>query len=208
MSTTRSSQERQQAQEVARRLRAEGWDVSETPPASNLPQTLRNFSPDLLATRGDQHLIVEVKSLRTRPAEDDRLDAMATAISALPHWDLRLVWIGEQELPQESLVLNKWADGARALLQTQPEAALLLAWSAVEGSLARRAEDAGVSPRLLGNALVNELYSQGATSDEEFDLLKRAYRLRSALAHGRQGEPVDPNFVRRLLEIFVPATSA
>ena len=50
------------------RLRAQGWEVLSEPGSSDLPAALSAFRPDLVAHRGEEHVVVEIKSGRPLPS--------------------------------------------------------------------------------------------------------------------------------------------
>lgn len=53
-------------QALAARYRQEGFEVVAEPSASELPDALRPFRPDLLARRGDETVMVEIKTRRPK----------------------------------------------------------------------------------------------------------------------------------------------
>jgi Holliday junction resolvase len=51
---------------IAKRYEERGYTVSVGPSVAEIPFSLGNFRPDILASRGDEHLIIEVKSSAER----------------------------------------------------------------------------------------------------------------------------------------------
>lgn len=119
-------------QTVAELLRT-GWEVVEEPGQQVLPQPLREFRPDILARRGSELLIVEVKSRRS--SDLSRLDALASAVARVPNAKLEIDWQGdvaEFDPPEENI--RVYLDEASRLLSVEAfTAALLIAWAALEG---------------------------------------------------------------------------
>ncbi len=180
------------------RLRAAGWDVVVGPGSDDLPTALSDFQPDLVAHRGNEHAIVEIKSRRVPPNLD--LVTLAERVAGLPGWRLELVYVPEELAIAEPAQLLRWALTALELTGSSPEAALLLSWSALEGLLHQLALQRGVDTDLPGSLLA-ALASLGVLDDDEHDQLRRAMTVRNALAHGRQGPAVRASDVRRLNQL-------
>jgi hypothetical protein len=191
---------------AATRLRAAGWQVVEQPAPEQLPAPLGRFHPDLVAHRrgewGEEHVAAMVRGVRPPDSPDpgpDELAALAGQLLDLPGWELEVVWTGADEPPVSAAHTAERARRAQGLVATDPEAALLLAWAAVEGALAAQAEREGVTHR-RGGALLAELYSRGLLEESTFDLLRDAQRRREAIAHGRSAQ-VQPDLVRWLAQL-------
>lgn len=189
---------REAAAAAAGRLRSQGWEVVSEPGAGELPPALADVRPDLVARRGDEHLVVQVKSRRMPPNMDTVV--LAERVGALPGWRLELVYVPEAPLTADREELSQRALRAYNLAKTDPEAALLLAWSAVEGLLHRLAEGRGLDTDAPG-ALLSALASLGVIDEAEHRQLREAWEVRNALAHGRQGPTPDKRAVQRLSDL-------
>lgn len=190
------------ARQVADRLRAEGWDVVDEPPADALPRELREFRPDLLAARGDKRLVVEIRGLRMSGRSSEDLEVLTQRLATTPDWDLELVWPGEDDPPAPRALLEDRARRAQTLADSDPEAALMLAWSAAEGALVDVAERAGLSRTRSGAGLVTELSSRGLVTEEQYEVLRVAQQHRHLVAHGRVAEDLDPRLVQELVDLL------
>ena len=81
-------------------------------------------------------------------------------------------------------LINRRADEVPGLLiQEHEEAALLIAWSALEGALRSREVRRG-TPSLTKRLNIKDLYSTGLLTQGQFRLLEEAARLRGRIAHG------------------------
>src|ERR1700733_469464 len=121
--------------EVASEYEEEGYEVVVKPSAGQLPEILRDFRPDIIATRGSETVLVEVKRGQTA-LTDDRLEMMAKR-AELIGYRVDLVFTPEplaspltrsrrRELLVQALGLIE---------QENSEAGLLLAASVLEASL-------------------------------------------------------------------------
>jgi hypothetical protein len=175
------------------------------PAPEQLPAGLRDARPDMIARRGDEHLVVEIRGLRRaapHPVEDP-LAGLAARIAEMPGWQLEVVWTGQDEPPAPPSVLADRARRAADLADVDAEAALMLAWSALEGALAARAERAGVRPH-VGMNLAAELHSRGLLDEATYALVRDAQRLRAQVAHGRSAR-VDLSLVHRIVGLALSA---
>ncbi len=179
---------------VTEEYRNAGYEVIPTPSPAHLPPALYRHRPDLLAVRGDEHVVVEV----TVGGESGgpRLGALAEAVASLPGWHFRLVVLPRGELwehgaaaePSEADIEASLQD-ADALAETRPVAALLLAWGATEAALRTSASRLGVSAAPDGASVVlGRLAYEGILDGADYDTLRSARLLRNAAAHGYRAE--------------------
>jgi hypothetical protein len=89
-----TSREKQRARAIAEEYRSKGYEVIEEPSPAQLPDFLASYRPDLLAQRGDEAVIVEVKS-RSSLAKDPQIRELARLLQTKPHWNFELVVVGE-----------------------------------------------------------------------------------------------------------------
>ncbi len=186
-------------QDTAERLRAQGWQVTIEPSETELPAPLHGFRPDLLARREQEHLVVQVAS-RQRPASM-RSVALAEQVNRLPGWRLDMVYVPELPLIEDQEQLLNRAARARDLVTRDPEAALLLGWSALEGTLHRLAGSRGSDVDSAG-AVLARLTSVGAIDEGEHEFLRAALQTRNALVHGQKGPAPDVGQLDRLIELI------
>jgi hypothetical protein len=178
-------------QTVAELLQA-GWEVVEEPGQETLPEPLHDFQPDILARRGSELLVVEVKSRRS--SDLGRLDALATAVARVPNAKLEINWLGdvpEFDPPVENI--RAYLDDASGLIGSRAfTAAVLVSWAALEGAVVYFASDKDdVRPWSTPWQLLSDLYSLGYVSDRDFERLTAFWKLRNEIAH--HVSPVIPS---------------
>ena len=93
---TATSRERQRAQAIAEEYRSRGYEVINQPSPEQLPEFLAGHHPAMLVQKGDEAIIVEVKS-RSSLTKDPRIRELARLVQAEPHWHFELVLVGEEE---------------------------------------------------------------------------------------------------------------
>lgn len=203
---------------VARELVSEGYDVMRDPSPLLLPAKLAALGPDLVARRGDENVIVEVK-LTPDPKGAEQVRALARAVEACPGWHFRLV-TAPRPPDAETLTVDQilgWTEEAERLIgEGHREAGLILLLAAAEATGRRLAEAEGIRVQAWHPAaMLRELVHQGLMTNADLDLLDQARVRRNLLVHGLAGEPLDPGWlssvvaaVRRLIgEILQPSGS-
>jgi hypothetical protein len=193
-STEANSADLALANQVAEEYRSRGYAVKVEPAGDDLPFDLGSYRPDLVAVRGNDKLLIEVKSSVRRKPLDNLVDA-ANHVRAHPEWRLLLVTADDtlRELPDgEERDLPSWSQFRTALGRTYGYAVAgaewgraLMIWSLIEGMLRRRSLDEKLPlDRLPTTALIREMYSRGELSVSQYEGLTAALPIRNELAHG------------------------
>jgi len=202
--------ERQRLERIADEYRSRGYDVLVEPLGPELPPFLGNHRPDLIARKGDEGLVIEVKH---SPAEGESTEIgwLAERIRCEPGWRLVVVAQSpaEELVPGERLSLLSDAEveqhlneASRLLASGQQEAALLLAWASIEAQLRQEAKREDIPlPRPDTLTLLRQLVSHGLVDRDEHNLLTSAFRARSAVAHGFQPPGDIEPIVHTLLDL-------
>jgi REase_AHJR-like/Protein of unknown function DUF86 len=203
-----TSPERQRARALAEEYRSRGYEVIEEPSAAQLPDFLSGYRPDLLVRKGDEAIVVEVKS-RSSLAKDAQIRDLAQLLQTKPHWNFELVMVGEGERisapegarPFARDDILRGLEAAEKLLESGfSEAALLLAWSTAEATVRLLIEAEGIvldqltPPYILKQAVMN-----GVIAREEYNFLTKVIKYRNALVHGFKTIDFDPALVSELI---------
>ena len=192
---------------VAADYRRRGYDVDVEPSGPSLPEFLGEYRPDLIARGSGETVVVGVK-VGTQMSVAERLRDVVEQINRQPGWRFSLVFVNPEHpdqlteaKPAPLLVLEERAKTADDLFQAdQKEAAFLLLWSAVEGTLRLLAERADLPlSSLPPSALLRDMYSAGEISRQHFESLMRLLPIRNQLVHGLEAqEGVDVEELRRI----------
>jgi len=186
--------EKSKINELAEQYTRQGYTVTLEPYELDLPFNLDGYRPDLVATKENSGLIVEVKGKLARlPVE--RFRTIAEEVSRHPGWRFLLVTLDDvesQNLPGISEDLPQWtqlkdhayqADGL--LKNGKMEPALLYLWSIFEAALRKHAMDTAIPvERFPVLRLVNHMYSLGELTLSQYDLTNIVMKTRNKLAHG------------------------
>jgi hypothetical protein len=216
--------ERAHVERLAASYRAEGYDVQVQPAPHERPDFLP-FQPDLIVTRGDDRRVVEVK-LRHTPAAESQARRLAALIEAQPGWAFELVVVGDRVgartapvfdapdvLPPDAL-RARLASARRLLDDGDAGAALLVAWSSLEGALRLLARAEGVAlDGPSAQRLLKRSTEEGLIDRSRYRALARLQAKRHPHAYGLAGSvaPDDvhalTDYVAEVLDEAVGATS-
>ncbi|HEY9800939.1 MAG TPA: hypothetical protein V6D25_11320 [Leptolyngbyaceae cyanobacterium] len=172
---------------------SEGFQVLIEPKIEQLPFDLDNYEPDIIATKDNSGLVIEVRTSPNRISVD-RFQVIAEKVSQHPGWRFLLVTLEDVEsesLPGISEQLPSWQElidrfeQAHRLMENHVEPAFLFMWSIFEGALRRRAVDLSIPvERFPTSGLIKQMYSLGELSIPQFDVVQTCNEVRNRLAHG------------------------
>lgn len=196
--------------EIADRYRREGYDVVVTPGPGQIPDFLAGFRPDLLATRGEQGVVVEVKLRRLDLADDPQITRLAEVLDARPGWRLDTIVL-EPETSLEGAAqggVEPSDSELQQMLDTADELAAngyapyacVVAWAGLEAAMRRLRDEVELYGRSTPNELMTTLYGKGFLSREQFLRLRHAQQIRNRIVHGLVPQTVDTGTVRYLTD--------
>lgn len=202
--------------DVVREYQRQGYAVSLRPNPQTMPELLRNFDVDLIATRGDEVVLVEVKNRAT--AEAENLAALANAIDQLPGWRLDLILLpSSMESTSPNKVLDhesmraRLRDAERLADAGSYESAMLLAWTAIEAQLRSIAANNDVPIRAYGPAqIAKQLVTYGLLDERQYRDLISLVGVRNNVVHGFRREELSRDDARKAVRLateLAPARS-
>lgn len=182
---------RERVAEARRNLELDGWEVllRDQLVDVSVPKQLIELAPDIVARKGSELLVGEVKSRSSHSLAI--LNALADAVAKLPNARLEVYWLGDEPQGEPALErIRELASEARTLAATgHLAAAAVIAWAALEGALERYAADRGAlittgSERVFTAwPLLSRLYSLGYVSEGDFQRLGEVRKQRNAAVH-------------------------
>lgn len=198
----------QRLSELLQEYERDGYRVIVHPQQAELPNFLANFTPDALAFRGAEKVVVAVQ-LREELVDNGTFLALTKAVEAAPDWRLDLVVVSRDELPVVEPRANELTTGeirakldfARQLVAAaQPQVALLIVWSALESSLRQVVEEHDVElDRPQPITLIRQSTWLGLIDQQEHEWLRQALRYRNLVAHGFQAPGISNSFIEKLI---------
>jgi hypothetical protein len=186
---------------VAQQYRDEGFVVVTHPDADHLPDFAADLGADILATRGNEKALVQIKKTRADVEADPTISHRAEVIGKQPGWRYDLIVLNEGDAfrritrgsrePSEQEIDRAITEVETLLEINQTRPALVLAWAALEAAMRRVCSDVELYvPKTTPSELLRTLYGNGILTRKEFDLLRETYRLRTEVVHGL----VSPSF--------------
>lgn len=179
---------------IAERYEERGYVVTLEPPRSAVPFPLENYMPDILAVKGDEKILIEVKTsgARINPESYFRLDQ---EVQQHPGWRFLLVTVSEAELQEysSSIASNVSINSIRENLQNMdrlvgdPKMSRLILpslWMAYVSALRLLALDEDVEvDDYTDLSLINKAYSGGMISIDEYEAARNLMTLRNQAMH-------------------------
>jgi hypothetical protein len=192
--------EREAIRQYADWYAQQGYQVSIEPSPRELPEFLRTLAPDMIARRGGENVVVEIKT--SSPASFETVQRLARALEHRAGWQLQVVyadlpdpeWQPPAQLPERQAL---WARldliGSPGEDEDQSRLEFLLLWSIVEAAARHRLSALKIPPttRISSSALLKMLVSEGIIEDDDYAVLRRGLAARNAIAHGFLNQTVD-----------------
>lgn len=192
---------------IAREYRQKGYKVSVEPSPSELPDFLKNYSPDIVASSKDEIVVIEVKS-RTSLSSEHEVQELARLVDAEPGWRFELVLVQDPSVhsaphgssPIGEQEIERFVEAADFLQSKDfDQAALVSAWSALEAAVRLRCvrEDIALD-QFAPDYLLKQAVTYGVISRSEYRDLRDAMNYRNAFVHGFTLEGFDRKLIRYL----------
>jgi len=200
-------------QGLAQRYRSEGYHVIVHPQAEQLPPFAKDFGVDILATRGDERTLVQVKQDRADLEADPKVAIEAGITNAQPGWQYDLVVLTKDDPARKVLkdarestpeqIEQMLAESEKVTQDGALKAGFLVAWAALEAAMRRAAQRTGVGGAIgtPPNLLLREVYTWGYISRDDFARVDEARRLRTAIVHGLAPSFVNADTVHYLVRL-------
>ena len=191
---------------TAEKYRSKGYVVSRDEVLDVLP----GFRADLVARKGDQVKVIEVKCRSTLTASP-QVSEVAHLLNSKPGWTFELILVGqpeELESPRGARsiegdsILQQIEQAEKVLESGFPAAAFLLAWSALEAVLRAMIEEEGISIKRVTTSgyVLTMAVIHGAISRDVYKHLAGMMKYRNAIAHGFSVDEFDADIVRDLIK--------
>jgi uncharacterized protein YutE (UPF0331/DUF86 family) len=199
-------------QQVADFYAFRGYQIRVRPLPEDLPPFAKDFKVEIVGRRGKSGVLVSVKKNRDELAADRDLPRYAEVTAAHPDWRFDFFILeksdgggASRELVAKEIQQNLTL--AEELLQLErPDfvrPAFTTAWVAFEAAMRMRLRAAGGTPDwgTTPRDLMNELYSEGVFSPDEFARLELACGLRNTLFHGYAADDFDATIVLFIIQV-------
>jgi hypothetical protein len=189
---------------IAERYEERGYVVTLGPPRSAIPFPLGNYTPDILAIKGDEKVLIEVKTSGARINQESyfRLDQ---EVQRHPGWRFLLVTVSDAELQEypSSVASNVSIESIRENLRNMdplvddPKMSRLVLpslWMAYVSALRLLVLDEDVElDDYTDLSLINKAYSGGMISIDEYETARHLMTLRNQAVHSFDTAATPPD---------------
>lgn len=194
-------------QELKARYERDGYEVLVEPQKGVVPFDLGNYIPDLVASKPPGGLIIEVKTANARTSIE-RYQSIAHIVQQHPGWRFLLVTVDDLNVPASLREMADWDElvaklgVTRSLIDTgNSEPAVLYLWSIFEAAMRRLAITTTMPiERLPATKLMNQLFTVGYLSIDDFTTAKKFLIMRNGITHGF-GTPLDDPLLESFLRV-------
>lgn len=197
--------ESQMLDRVAVELQAEGYEVYLNPRHPLTPAFFGNFTPDAIARKQDEHLLIEI--MRKSPAASAKLAKLNDLLKDQENWRLRVYWLepitsGDQLPVQRKSTIASRLDEAAALAAAGTlEAALLQTWATFE-AIARALTPDNFARAQSPRRIVESLAAEGYLTPSEALAIRPLIDKRNHFIHGALEERVTPDEIQKFIGIL------
>ena len=186
----------QELKRVADTYTRQGYQVTTRPDPPDLPAFARDFKVEIVGKRGTEGVLVAVKRDRDEAASDSNLTRYAETTGLQKGWRFDFAVL-ESEKPSsheidgandfsEEDIRKSFVDASEMVHAGYLRPAVITAWAGLEAAMRSRLRAAGeragwgAAPR----GMLNELYSNGFITVDEFRKLENLFRVRNQIVHG------------------------
>lgn len=177
---------------TAEDLRKQGYSVVVQPDPSAIPFDLQQYRPDILATRGDENLIIDIKTKDSHRSVE-RYKEIAEIVGSHENWRFMLSTVGEADSTAyptveghiDAQVLNRMLRKIDTLLSGENyDLALPYLWSMYISAMRTIGERADVPMDVTSDrSVLNYMYSLGEISGDEYEWAQKFLALRNKTVH-------------------------
>lgn len=185
-------QEKLAIQSTADGLRKQGYSVVVNPEPSAIPFDLNRYRPNILATRSDENLIIDIKSKGSHRSVE-RYREIAEIVGSHKNWRFMLSTLGDSESLERTPLdgqadpgsLNRMLSKLDSLLSGENyDLTVPYLWSVYISAMRIAGEKADVPVDTTSDrSVLNHMYSLGEISIDEYELAKRFLAIRNKAVH-------------------------
>lgn len=198
------------AKSIADRYRRKGYEVIEKPEPNLLPDFLTGYRPDLILRKGDESIVVEVKS-RESLIGYPKLGDLDERLRSQPGWKLSLVLVDtgrdirahrDSRLLTREDVADVIEESERLLVAGSVEAAFLRCWAGADAIMRIILEEEGEDPPgyATSGAILTQIMWEGLIHRDDYERLRRLLEYRNAYTHGFTTPDFDASLVEELIQ--------
>lgn len=179
---------------IGKRYEEKGYAVTFSPGGPSIPFDLGGYIPDILAVKGDEKLLIEVKS-RTSGLSAEKYRQVDEEVQKHPGWRFLIVTASDPEFVEPGSVAPKPPVSVEKIEQqlaridkiaVEDDLATLLVqplWAVYVNALRMLSDQSENDFNWSDYSFLNQSYSTGLISYEEYEAAKNLMMLRNSAAH-------------------------
>jgi hypothetical protein len=202
-----------EVERIAEQYRDEGYVVVTHPDVDHLPEFAADFGVDLVATRGDGRVLVQVKQNRAAVEADPMIPVRAGITATQPGWRYDLVGLHEDDPNRRALkeareptreqIEQMLAEAEKVTKDGALRSGFVVGWAGLEAAMRRAAQKGGVGG-VIGTpptTLLREVYASGYIPRDDCARVDEARRLRTEIVHGLASPGISSEAVYYLVRL-------
>lgn len=189
-----STQHDRAVRSTVRNLQEKGYSVTIEPDPSVIPFDLHSYRPDILATRNNENLIIEIKT-RGVSRSIERYKEIADIIGSHDNWHFMLSTVDAEDVDQanhsllesqiDQGVINQMLNRLDGLLAGENyDLVLPYLWLLYISAMRLAGQKAGIPIDATSDlSVLNYMYSLGEISGDELDWARHFLQMRNEAMH-------------------------
>ncbi|WP_415376670.1 hypothetical protein [Patiriisocius sp. Uisw_017] len=203
--------ESRRTSEVVKDYIKKGYEVILYPQEEQLPDFLKNYQLDILAKKGDENIVIEIKSRETINSSKYLIE-LANKIENRDDWRFELILTNprkhniEYQIPSILIIENKLDNIYQLKSANQIDAAFLISWATFEAATRKilKAEQPNSEIELAPNGLIKQLFSFGIIGKMNYNQLLKISKKRNEIVHGffNESNSEVEDYIQRLTTLI------
>jgi len=192
--------------EIAKEYTQKGYSVFTNLEFNNVPDFLKNYSPDIIAISENDKVVIEVKTKNSLSKSKD-LESLANLIEQQEGWRFELVVTNSKQvvdMEREDSSLNEISklllDAEELLNIDYVKASYILTWSSLESIIRKKLKNENIKSEYNNPIqMIKNLYTFGLITRDEYDFLHNHFKLRNLVVHGFNAPSLDYQITKNLI---------
>ena len=196
--------------EIVKDYENKGFTVYLYPNKSQLPNFLESFQPDIIAKKGNENVVIEVKTRNDR-SNLASFENLAKEIDKRENWRFEMVFTNPKEkqlktdfqnILNDVTISNRITEIEKLIGIESYEAAFLLSWSTIESVLRNKLNREKLnSEKSTTISLMKTMFSLGLLNQHDYKSLQKSFNQRNNLIHGFE-QYIDRTSVKKILQLI------
>jgi uncharacterized protein YutE (UPF0331/DUF86 family) len=194
--------------EIVEEYSQKGYRVFSNGDYINIPNFLKNYSPDIIAMSEEDKVVIEVRT-KYSLSKSNNLENLANLINQQKGWRFELIMVNSKETEdneREDLsineIMNMLNEAERLLDNKHVKASFILTWSSIEAIVRNKLKSEKINSDINNPIkMIKNLYTFGLVSRDEYEFLHTQFKLRNSVVHGFKAPNLDTQKTQALINL-------